>query len=136
MKNLITPAANQAGFAVKTARREDSDLIHHTIIKELLNAPLVICDITDHNPNVLFELGIRLSKELPVVIIKTRDTKGVFDVDNLMRVYPYDQNLWRSTIEADVKALTNRISGTWANKDATQGYMRILTTGQAPAVAG
>jgi len=36
LKSLITPAANKAGFAVQTARREDSDLIHHTIINQLL----------------------------------------------------------------------------------------------------
>jgi hypothetical protein len=136
LKSLITPAANAAGFAVKTARRDDTDIIHHTIIDQLLHAELVICDLTDHNPNVLFELGIRLTKELPVVLIKTTDTKPIFDVDHLMRVYPYNENLWQSTIEADVKALTNRIAGTWENKAQSVGYMRILTTGQAPTAAG
>jgi hypothetical protein len=86
LNSLITPAANAAGFSVQTARREDSDIIHHTIINQLLNADLVIADLTDHNPNVLCELGIRLAKDKPVVIIKSKDTGPVFDVDNLMRV--------------------------------------------------
>jgi hypothetical protein len=85
LKSLITPAANAAGFAVQTARREDSDIIHHTIINQLLNAHLVIADMTDHNPNVFVELGIRLAKEKPVVLIKSKDTGPVFDVDHLMR---------------------------------------------------
>jgi hypothetical protein len=129
LKSLITPAGNKAGFAVQTARREESDIIHHTIIKELLRAELVICDLTDHNPNVLFELGIRLCKQLPVVIVKSKDTDRVFDVDNLMRVYIYDQNLWSTTVEADVKALTERITGTWDSRDTAVNYMQILTTG-------
>jgi hypothetical protein len=129
LKSLITPAANRAGFAVETARREDSDIIHHTIINELLNADLVIADLTDHNPNVLFELGIRLAMEKPVVLIKSKDTGAIFDVDNLLRVYPYDQNLWNTTVQADVQALAERITGTWDNRENVVGYIRILTTG-------
>lgn len=129
LKSLITPAGIKAGFEVQTARREDTDIIHHTIINELLNADLVIADLTDHNPNVLCELGIRLAKEKPVVIIKSQDTGPVFDVDNLMRVYMYDQNLWITTIDADVKALTERITGTWERRETSATYMQILTAG-------
>lgn len=128
LKSVITPAGNEAGFAVETARREDSDIIHHTIINELLNADLVIADLTDHNPNVLFELGIRLAKEKPIVLIKSKDTGPIFDVDNLLRVYIYDQNLWTSTVQADVKGLKERINGAWENR-ANAGYMQILTAG-------
>lgn len=128
LKSLITPAGNAAGFGVITARREDSDIIHHTIINQLLNAELVIADLTDHNPNVLFELGIRLAKDKPVVLIKSKDTGAIFDVDNMMRVYPYDQNLWSTTVEADVKGLTDRINGTWENQATAVSYMNILTT--------
>jgi nucleoside 2-deoxyribosyltransferase len=128
LKSLITPAGNAAGFGVITARRQDSDIIHHTIINQLLNAELVVADLTDHNPNVLFELGIRLAKEKPVVLVKSKDTGPIFDVDNI-RVYPYDQNLWTTTVEADVKGLTERISGTWENREDAVSYMQILTAG-------
>lgn len=129
LKSLITPAGNVAGFGVITARREDTDIIHHTIINQLLHADLVVADLTDHNPNVLFELGIRLAKEKPVVLIKSKDTGPIFDVDNMMRVYSYDQNLWSTTVEADVKGLSDRISGTWDKKDTAVSYMQILTSG-------
>jgi hypothetical protein len=129
LKSLITPAGNQAGFAIETARREDSDIIHHTIINQLLHADLVIADLTDHNPNVLLELGIRLAMEKPIVLIKSKDTGAIFDVDNLLRVYTYDQNLWTTTVQADVNALATRIEGTWHNREKGGGYMRILTGG-------
>lgn len=135
LKSLITPAGNASGFGVITARREDSDIIHHTIINQLLNAELVIADLTDHNPNVLFELGIRLAKDKPVVLIKSKNTGPIFDVDNMMRVYAYDQNLWTTTVEADVKGLTERINGTWENRATAVSYMQILTAGPQAAKA-
>jgi len=56
LTNLFTPAAVEAGFKVKTARRLGSDVIQATIVNDLLEADLVLADLTEHNPNVLFEL--------------------------------------------------------------------------------
>jgi hypothetical protein len=38
-----------------SVRKQGSDVIQSTIINQLLKADLVIADLTDHNPNVLFE---------------------------------------------------------------------------------
>jgi hypothetical protein len=54
LNSLIKPACNAADFGIETARSHGSDLIHHTIIRKLIEADLVIADLTDHNPNVLF----------------------------------------------------------------------------------
>ena len=127
LNSLITPAANSAGFAVETARKQGSDVIQSTIINQLLKADLVIADLTDHNPNVLFELGIRIAKDLPVALIKAEGTGQIFDVDNMMRVSSYSQNLWRSTVERDVPRLTEHIKGAWDNRSTERSYMQILT---------
>ncbi|EAQ77681.1 hypothetical protein [Blastopirellula marina] len=124
---LITPAANNAGFAVKTADQKGSDIIQSTIINQLLQADLVIADITDHNPNVLFELGIRIAKEKPVALIRAEGTGRVFDVDNLMRVTDYNANLWTSTVAHDLPKLTEHIKGAWDHRDTYATYMEILT---------
>ena len=58
LNSLIIPAATAAGFEVKTANRLGTEIIHSTIVNEVLDADLAICDLTEHNPNVLFELGI------------------------------------------------------------------------------
>ena len=63
------------------------------------------------------------------MLVKLKDTGPIFDVDNMMRVYPYDQNLWSTTVEADVKGLTERIKGTWDNQASPVSYMQILTIG-------
>jgi hypothetical protein len=56
-------------------------------VNDLLEADLVIADLTDHNPNVLFELGLRMAEDKPVALIKAIGTGKVFDVDNMLRVY-------------------------------------------------
>lgn len=127
LQSLITPAANNAGFAVETAAQAGSDVIQSTIINQLLTADLVIADLTDHNPNVLFELGIRLAKELPVAIIKAEGTGPIFDVDNMMRVLPYSPNLWATTVTSDVVRIKDHIKAAWDNSTTTKNYMQILT---------
>lgn len=126
LRNLITPAARDAGFIVKTANRQGSDVIQSTIINDLINADLVIADLTEHNPNVLFELGIRIAQKKPVALIKASGTGRIFDVDNMIRVFEYQAALWKSTIETDLSGLTDHIRGTWEKREATTSYMDIL----------
>jgi hypothetical protein len=125
-ESLIKPAAEAAGFDVQTANKDGSDVIQSTIINELMDAELVIADLTDHNPNVLFELGFRMAQEKPVAIIKTNDTGGIFDVDNMLRVFEYDENLWPSTIKTDVPRLEGHIRATWDNRETNRTYISIL----------
>lgn len=125
-ESLIKPAAEQAGFDVQTANKDGSDVIQSTIINELMDADLVIADLTDHNPNVLFELGLRMAEEKPVAIIKTDDTGGVFDVDNMLRVFEYSRNLWPSTVKRDLPRLEGHIRATWDGRTTTRTYISIL----------
>jgi hypothetical protein len=127
LRSLITPAGNKAGFAVQTAERHGSDIIQSTIINQLLEAELIIVDLTDHNPNVFFELGIRIHAQLPVALIRAEGTDRTFDVDNLMRVFPYNPNLWPTTIEVDLSKMTDHIKAAWDNRSTQRTYMEILT---------
>jgi len=70
LRSLITPAGIASKFSVATANKQGSDVIQSTIINDLLEADLVLADLTDHNPNVLFELGVRMAMDKPVALIK------------------------------------------------------------------
>lgn len=129
LDSLLIPAGIEAEFTIETANKQGSDVIQSTIINDLLEADLVIADLTDHNPNVLFELGMRMAMDKPVALIKSKDTGRIFDVDNMLRVYEYNQNLWKSTIEKDVPALTEHFKAAWDNRDSEQTYMKILRKG-------
>jgi hypothetical protein len=126
LDSLLIPAGIDADFTVETANKQGSDVIQSTIINDLLEADLVIADLTDHNPNVLFELGVRMAADRPVALIKTKDTGRIFDVDNMLRVYEYNQNLWKSTIEKDVPELIEHFKAAWNNRDSELSYMKIL----------
>lgn len=126
LRSLITPAAKGASFTVRTANRQGSDLIQSTIVNDLLEADLVIADLTEHNPNVLFELGMRMAEDKPVVLIKAHGTGPLFDVDNMLRVFEYSANLWHTTIEKALPSLRDFIKGAWENKDSDKTYMKLL----------
>ncbi|BDH56173.1 hypothetical protein [Tsukamurella sp. PLM1] len=124
--SLFEPAIEAAGFEAKTAKGQGSDVIHSTIVNGLLDADLALVDLTEHNPNVLFELGLRIAEKKPTVLVKAIGTNPIFDVDNLMRVVSYNPNLWPSTVKEDLPRLTEFIKGAWAMKDTERPYMEIL----------
>lgn len=61
----------KAGFNAKTAKA-GSEVIQSTIVNDLDAADLVIVDLTEHNPNVLFELGMRIAFSKPVCLIRAK----------------------------------------------------------------
>lgn len=133
LRSLITPAGLEAGFQVETANRQGSDVIQSTIVNELLEADLVIADLTDHNPNVLFELGLRMAGDKPVALIKAVGTGRVFDVDNMLRVHEYQPHLWRSTVENDIPELVKHFKAAWENRATDVSYMKLLRRVKADA---
>lgn len=126
LRVLILPAAKENGFRVITAKKSGSDVIQRTIIRNLLEADLVVADLTEHNPNVMFELGVRMAQEKAVAIIKSTETGPLFDVDHLIRVYSYNPSLWASTVKEDLPNIVEHIKQTWAEKDSGGSYISVL----------
>lgn len=122
--SLIVPAASQAGYNAQTANQQGSDIIHKTIVSSIYNAELILADLTEHNPNVLFELGLAIAFKKKVAIIRAKGTKPIFDVDNSMRVLDYNPNLWKSTLEMDVGKLEKHITATANSQETT--YLDIF----------
>jgi hypothetical protein len=126
LAKIFTPAAVKAGFTVKTAQRRGSDVIQHTIVNDLLAADLVLADLTEHNPNVLFELGMRMKEDKPVALVRAKGTGPIFDVDYMLRVEEYNPNVWPSTVERDVPRISDHIKATWDNRETALTFMKIL----------
>lgn len=85
LKPLIEEIPNITVHRSKV-RRED---ILSEIIKNLITADIVVADITDHNPNVFWELGIRQSFKHGTITIAKTGTKPPFDVGKKGIIY-YD----------------------------------------------
>lgn len=81
LKAVLKPVLNAYGFNVVIAH-EISTLgsITDQVVNNLLEADLVVADLSGLNPNVMYELAIRHCAALPVIVIANRDTKLPFDV--------------------------------------------------------
>ncbi|MGL6551317.1 hypothetical protein ACSZN3_20915 [Aeromonas hydrophila] len=72
---------------------DEVNIIQKNIVRNLFSDDVIICDVSSRNPNVMFELGIRLTFDKPVVIIKDKETPFVFDVGGIYHLeYPRSLN--------------------------------------------
>jgi len=91
-KNIIRPAVIEAGYeCVRADEILDSGLIDRSMYALLMQADLVIADITTYNPNAIYELGIRHGvRPQSTIILKEENGKIPFDLDhNRMCMYTH-----------------------------------------------
>lgn len=70
---------------------DDAGVIQQRIVERLYKDDMVIVDVSARNPNVMFELGMRLAFDKPTVIVKDEVTIYPFDVaPNEFVDYPRD----------------------------------------------
>lgn len=106
-KYLIAPVCEELGYKpVRVDHVNAVDNINATIINYLKNAPMVIADMTDHNPNAFYELGFRQALELPLVPIIKVGGNLPFDVMTTRTVF-YDTDV--SKIEESKENLKSKI---------------------------
>ena len=92
-KYLIAPVCEDLGYKpVRVDHVNAVDNINATIINYLKTAPMVIADMTDHNPNAFYELGFRQALELPLVPIIRVGGNLPFDVMTTRTVF-YDTDV-------------------------------------------
>ena len=67
------------------------NIIHANIVRNLFEKDIIICDVSSRNPNVMFELGLRIAFDKPIVIIKDDATDYCFDTGTIQHLsYPKD----------------------------------------------
>lgn len=77
----IEPVMEELGFNVVIAHRiAHTGSITAVVINHILDAELVVVDLTGLNPNVMYELAVRHATELPLVTIARSGTELPFDV--------------------------------------------------------
>tara|TARA_R110001599_G_scaffold1644_2_gene8163 strand:+ start:872 stop:1807 length:936 start_codon:yes stop_codon:yes gene_type:complete len=86
----------------------ETDIIQSRIIQNLYENPVVICDVSCLNPNVMFELGIRITFKKPVIIVADRNTKLPFDTSVIEHQF-YPADLHYHQIENFIDDLASKI---------------------------
>ena len=81
-------------FKYSVRRSDDTFNITENIITDVYNADIVICDLSgkESNPNVMYELGMRLAlTHSPVILIReaNKDNRSIFDIGGFF-AHPYD----------------------------------------------
>ena len=85
MNYIIKPVCQECGFDVpdRVDLIPNPNSITDRIIKCLSTYDLVIVDLTEHNPNVFYELGYRNALQKPVIQLKLKLDNIPFDVSNI-----------------------------------------------------
>ncbi|KVN46923.1 hypothetical protein WT12_15190 [Burkholderia territorii] len=100
VKTIIIEAMNTLDSPrFSTALVSDADdvgVIQKRIVQGVYSSDVVVCDVSGKNPNVMFELGMRLAFDKPTVIIKDDKTDYMFDTGVIEHLtYPRDLRFTR-----------------------------------------
>lgn len=90
--SILNETIESSGFEPNlVSNADDVGIIQKRIIQNLYENPIVVCDVSGKNPNVMFELGMRLAFDKPTIIIKDDKTTYSFDTAPIEHItYPRD----------------------------------------------
>lgn len=110
---IIKEAVGKAGYSAKlVSESDDSTVIPKSIVQNLYDDDIVICDVSGKNPNVMFELGMRLAFNKPVVLIKDDVTGYSFDTSTIEHL-TYPRDLRYSAIQTFKDVLASKLLATY-----------------------
>lgn len=126
VKSIIFEAIISAGFEPNLVSDSDeSGVIQKRIIENLYNNHIVICDVSGKNPNVMFELGIRLTFDKPTIVIKDDKTSYSFDTSPIEHL-GYQRDLRYQNIVDFKDKLANKILTTYKKSTEDSNYSTFL----------
>ncbi|AYO04060.1 RNA helicase [Vibrio parahaemolyticus] len=113
VKDIIEEALVGTDFHVKlVSDASDVGIIQKRIVQNIYDNEIVICDVSGKNPNVMFELGMRLAFDKPTIIIKDDKTNYSFDTSPIEHI-EYPRDLHYSTIKAFKETLKHKVIATY-----------------------
>jgi hypothetical protein len=107
-ENFLKPTIEEVGdLEVSRSEALRGDILNQIIFK-LVSSDIVVADLTDSNPNVYWELGIRQSFKNGTVTIRDNNYKLPFDISKIgtLEYYPKSHTkneIFRRTLKSAVK---------------------------------
>lgn len=147
-KGIIKPAVEKTGYqCVRGDEILESGIIDKRMYALLISADLVIADITTHNPNAMYELGIRhAAKPYRTIVMMEKNSSIPFDVSH-NKIFTYchlGEDIGKQEAEKCIKKLSEliieigksenndsplfgHIKGISAHKLSEEEYSRFIT---------
>jgi predicted nucleotide-binding protein len=102
---FVAPLAADAGY---TAVRVDPDApgathITADVLERVLNAGMVVADVSGRHPNVLYQLGVRHTAGKPVILLLARGERTPFDAAEVRTItYDFTDEAVMDAVRADL----------------------------------
>jgi hypothetical protein len=126
VRNILDEAITSAGFVPSlVSDADDIGIIHKRIVQNLYCCPIILCDVSGRNPNVMFELGLRLAFDKPTVIVKDDATPYSFDTSPIEHLQ-YPRDLRYSDIVGFKTSLAEKIKATYERSRNDKNYTTFL----------
>ena len=101
LRYMIKPVLSELEYQMILAdERYIVGMISAKTIKEIINADIMIADISDNNPNIFYEIAIRNSLNKPLIILKQPAQGQLFEIneERILSVDGSSPRLWHDTI--------------------------------------
>jgi hypothetical protein len=123
---ILNEAIEDAGFEANlVSNADDVGIIQKRIIQNLYDNPVVVCDVSGKNPNVMFELGMRLAFDRPTIIVKDDKTSYAFDTSPIEHL-EYPRDLRFGQIVEFKEKLQEKIQNTYKKSTTDANYTTFL----------
>ncbi|MCE5347113.1 MAG: hypothetical protein LLG13_12630 [Bacteroidales bacterium] len=124
--DIMNEAIRRTEFEPKLVSDDEAiGLIHDRIVTNVYNNEIVVCDVSSKNPNVMFELGLRLAFDKPIIIIKDERTEYSFDTGGIEHIsYPSTLNFPQIVKFQD--EVTKKINATYKKSQTESNYSPFL----------
>lgn len=94
LKYIIEPPCQEQGYKVVRADKiYKPGLITMQVIEKVLNAELVVADLTEHNPNVFYELAVRHAAQKHIIHLIAKEEEIPFDLSDYRTIRVDHQDL-------------------------------------------
>jgi hypothetical protein len=123
---ILVDSLESAGFEANLVSNADEvTIIQKTIVNNLYYSPVVVCDVSEKNPNVMFELGMRLAFDKPTIIIKDDCTSFSFDT-GVVEHLEYPRDLRFHKIVDFKQRLAEKVLATYEKQQTDPNYSTFL----------
>ena len=113
VRQVIKEALSETNFQVEVVSDSNEvGIIQKRIVQNIYDNDIVVCDVSAKNPNVMFELGMRLAFDKPAIIIKDDKTNYSFDTSPIEHI-TYPRDLHYHTIQLFKTKLKDKVIATY-----------------------